>query len=76
MQTLGKALSMNPENPRALSLMAQMQYGTAQFFKSSTEEACATGRKAVEKFESYKNDNVLAPLWGKESALAFVKRCN
>lgn len=76
MQTFGKALSMNPENPRALSLMAQMQYGTAQFFKASTDEACATGRKAVEKFETYRSENALAPQWGKESALGFVKRCN
>jgi len=39
MQAFGKALSLNPNNPRAMSLMAQMQYGTAQFFNSSTAEA-------------------------------------
>lgn len=34
MQTFGKALGMNPNNPRAMSLMAQMQLGTARFLIS------------------------------------------
>lgn len=75
MQSFGKALGMNPENPRALALMARMQFGTAQFFNSSTEEACAMASKAVEKFDTFKSDNVLAPGWGKEMALAMVKQC-
>lgn len=75
MQSFGKALGMNPENPRALALMARMQFGTAQFFKSSTVEACAMASKAVEKFGTFKSDNVLAPVWGKEMALSMVKQC-
>lgn len=75
MQTFGKAISLNPENPRALSLLAQMEYGIAQFFKSPTDKACETGKQAVEKFETYKTDNPLAPQWGKESALRFVQQC-
>ncbi len=75
MQTFGKAISLNPENPRALSLMAQMEYGTAQFFNASTDKACATGRQAAEKFESFRSDNPLAPQWGKESALRFLQQC-
>lgn len=63
-QAFGKAVAMNPENPRALSLLAQMQFGTAKFFGSSTDEACGTVRKALEKFASFKSDNPLAPRWG------------
>ena len=34
MQAFGKATALNPENPRALALTAQMQHGTAKFFGS------------------------------------------
>ncbi len=75
MQNFGKAIAMNPENPRALCLMAQMQYGTAQFFGSSSAEACATLNKALEKFESFKADNPLAPSWGKPMAEGLKGQC-
>jgi hypothetical protein len=75
MQTFGKAVSLNPENPRALSLLAQMQHGTAQFFGSSTAEACATLAKSLEKFESYKSSNALAPQWGKSNAEELKAQC-
>ena len=66
MQTFGKASAINPENPRALALMAQMQYGTAKFFGSPTTEACSTLNAALEKFDSYKSENPLSPQWGRE----------
>ena len=75
MQTFGKAIALNPENPRALSLLAQMQYGTAQFFGSSTSEACGTLAKSLEKFATYKSENPLAPLWGKQGAEGLKAQC-
>ena len=69
------AIAINPENPRALSLMAQMQYGTAQFFGSPTTEACATLNKALEKFDTFKSDNVLAPAWGRKMAEGLKTKC-
>lgn len=75
-QSFSKAVALNPENPRALSLLAQMQYGTAQFFKAPTTEACATLQQALEKFETYKTDNVLAPQWGKKMAEGLKGKCN
>lgn len=74
-QAFGKALAMNPDNPRALVLMAQMQYGTAQFFGSSTSEACSTLNRSLEKFETFKSDNALAPRWGKEMAERMMEQC-
>src|SRR5690606_41546361 len=32
MQALGRAMELEPENPRAMIMMAQMELGTAQFF--------------------------------------------
>ncbi len=75
MASFGKAMALNPENPRALAFMAQMQYGTAQFFGSSTDEACATLAKSLEKFSTFKSDNPLAPVWGKEMAEGMKKDC-
>ena len=75
MQAFGKATALNPENPRALALMAQMQYGTAQFFGSPTTEACGTLTKALEKFETYKSENSLAPQWGKGMAEGLKQQC-
>jgi len=75
MQAFGKALGMNPENPRAMALMAQMEFGTAQFFKSSTTNACSKANLAIEKFENFKSDNALAPRWGKEMSLSLLKNC-
>lgn len=68
MQAFGKATGLNPENPRALTLTARMQYGTAQFFGSPVTEACATVNAALEKFNTFRSDNPLAPQWGKGTA--------
>ncbi len=75
MQTYGAAIKLNGENPRALVLLAQMQYGTAQFFGSSTTEACSNLKSALEKFETYKSDNPLAPQWGKAMAEGMKDQC-
>ncbi len=75
MQSFGKAIGLNPENPRALAFMAQMQYGTAEFFKSATTEACATLAKSLEKFASFKTDNQLAPKWGIRMAEGMKEQC-
>lgn len=74
-QSYGEAIALNPENPRALVFMAQMQYGTAQFFNSSTAEACATLDKAIEKFSSFKESNALAPRWGRQTAEGMKEQC-
>jgi tetratricopeptide (TPR) repeat protein len=75
MQTFGKAVGMNPKNPRALLLMAQMQFGTAKFFNQEPTEACDATRKAVELFNTDKSENPLAPVWGKEMAVGLLKMC-
>lgn len=75
MQTFGKALGLNPENPRAMALMAQMEFGTAQFFKSSTASACEKASNAAAMFDTVDTAGALAPRWGKETALQVVKQC-
>jgi len=76
MQAFGKATTLNPENPRALALTAQMQHGTAKFFGSPITDACTTVDAALQKFDTYKSDNPLAPQWGREMAIGLKKECN
>jgi hypothetical protein len=75
MQFFKKALEQNPDNPRAMAMLAQMQYGTAQFFGSSTTEACGTVKAALEKFTTYKSENPIAPVWGRVMAESLMPAC-
>jgi tetratricopeptide (TPR) repeat protein len=74
-QTFEKAIGLNPENPRAIAMLAQMQFGSAKFFNGSTTEACATNIKALEKFTTYKSENPLAPVWGLRMAEGLRDGC-
>lgn len=76
MGSFGKALAMDPENPRASYLMAQMKIGTAKFFGSDTAEACGEIKAAINKFDTYKSDNVLSPQWGKGQAMGSAEQCD
>lgn len=76
MASFGKALAMNPDNPRAAYLQANMKVGTAKFFGGDTSEACGELKASVEKFDSYKSENPLAPSWGKGQATNAAKQCN
>lgn len=71
----GKALNLNPENPRALALQAQMEFGTANFFRSSTASACQMNESALAKFAGNKSENSLAPSWGESMALGLRSQC-
>jgi hypothetical protein len=75
MQLFGKALSMDPENPRALTLMGQMKMGTAQFFGQDSSEGCAMVAKSVSMYDSYKTENELDPTWGREFAESVTSNC-
>lgn len=71
----GKAVQMDPNNPRAQIMLARMKYGTAQFFNSSTEESCAMAAKSLELYEK-EGDRGILPHWGKGMAKGMVKSCS
>lgn len=76
MQLFGKAMEMNPENPRAIYLMSEMEYGSAKFFGSGTEKACALSNKSIELFDMETAPETIEPNWGKEYALRITKECS
>ena len=71
----GKAMKLDPKNPRATLFMAQMQYGTAQFFGSGVEEACQMVESSIVLFESTEGEESLMPSWGKDSAFEYRNMC-
>jgi hypothetical protein len=78
MQTFGRALKLEPENPRAMAMMAQMQLGMASFFGEGPEKACGMAKQSLQFFEnegSQESTNPFAPKWGKESAEAVLASC-
>jgi hypothetical protein len=78
MQTLGKAIELNPKNPRALVMMAQMELGTAQFFGQGAEKACSWLTRSLEAFaqEASKTANpAIQPRWGSVMAEQIKGRC-
>lgn len=76
MQQFGKAVSIDPENPRAMALMAQMQYGTAQFFGSSTDKPCEMVKKSIPIFDAEESGKSFDPTWGKDMAESLIGQCN
>lgn len=78
MQLIGKAIALDKENPRATTLMAQMQLGMAQFFGQGPEKACGLARVGLElyaKEEGKVNEGYLLPTWGKDQAQGVANSC-
>ncbi len=74
-QSFQKAIALDPNNPRAQFLLGRMQYGTAQFMGSGTEEACGSLFKALILFDKEeKSDNPFAPTWGKGATEEAIKQ--
>ena len=75
---LQKSIAINPNNPRAMHLLAQLSFGTAQFFGSDTSEACGQNEAAIKLFtaeEAAQKSDPLAPAWGKHMAEGFQRQC-
>ena len=75
MQHFGKAMKMDPKNPRAMLLMAQMQIGTAKFFGSPIDEPCALAEKALPLLEKEEKGKSFDPTWGKGLAKSVASQC-
>jgi len=75
MQLFGKAMAQNPDNPRALYLMAQMEMGVARFFGKSPDKACGMLKQSVVLFEAQPTKGI-EPSWGYEPAKAILQQCS
>ncbi len=75
MQVLSQATAQNPENPRALYLLAQAKYGTAQFFGNDVTEVCAMFDRAYTLVEAEHQTDPLLPSWGRKEIAAMQQIC-
>lgn len=78
MQTFGKAVELNRQNPRAIMMLGQMEMGMAQFFGQGPEKGCGLVQSSLELFkkeaEEHKEQN-FEPRWGKEMAEKIKENC-
>ena len=75
---LQEAVAANPQNPRALLMLAQMNYGSAQFFNQDTSGPCSMIDSVLQLLDQ-QDDNPeadFAPHWGRYQAEAMKSQCN
>lgn len=70
-----KSLEANPENPRALFLMAQNIFHTPKMFGGGAVNALPKALAAKEKFEKEKGNEGIGPKWGSKSNLRVIEAC-
>ena len=79
MQLFGKAINLDRENPRAVTLMSQMELGMAEFFGTGPEKACGMARMSLDlykKEEGKISSDYILPTWGKMQAEQVASKCN
>ena len=69
-----KAVKMDPQNPRAILMQGRWKLGTAQFFGSSTDEACALVAASIPLFEA-EDGSSINPHWGLNQAQRVSANC-
>jgi hypothetical protein len=73
--TLGRALTSEPNNPRAIFMRISNELGMAQYFGSETAPLCEEARILLENWDSYEPKSPIHPNWGKDQALGIVEGC-
>lgn len=72
---LGKALGLEPGNPRAMYMKLSNELGTARYFGSDTESCCIKAQQLLEKWDSYTLKSPIYPRWGKDQVEEIVNSC-
>ena len=74
-QAVGKALAIDPTNPRARLISLQNEIGTAQFYGKDTKVYCDEARQLLEEWDNYKPKSPLHPSWGKDQVAEIIESC-
>lgn len=75
-QSLGKALSLDPGNPRALFIQLSNEMGTAQYFGTDTTPMCKQAQELLANWDSHELRSPIHPSWGKDQVEEIVKNCD
>ena len=76
MQLHDKAVSLNPDNPRALANKIEYEMGSAKFFGNDLKPYCEQMKEVIPKFENQKLDVPFAPSYGIERAREVAASCD
>jgi len=74
-QSVGRALSLNPNNPRAKYINISNEMGTAQFFGSDVSRYCIQAKELFENWDKFKPVSPIHPNWGKDQVEGIVESC-
>lgn len=75
-QSLGKALSLDPGNPRALFIQLSNEMGTANYFGTDTAPMCKQAQDLLANWDSHELRSPIHPSWGKDQVEEIVKNCD
>jgi hypothetical protein len=74
-EALSRALSIEPDNPRAQFLSISNEMGTANFFGSDTAPICKKAKQLLKSWDDYAIKSPIHPNWGKEETGGIVTGC-
>ena len=74
-QAIGKALALDPTNPRAAFLKIRMEMGAAPYMGLDPKSFCPQALKLLARWDDYKPQSPIHPNWGKTQLELLVKGC-
>lgn len=74
-QATGKALAIDPTNPRAKMMKIQMDMGSAPYMGLDPKSFCPQAKELLANWDNFKPKSQLHPNWGKEQVAGIVKGC-
>lgn len=74
-QAIGRALGMEPQNPRAQYMKIANEMGTARFFGGDVSAYCDQANTLFESWDNYQPKSPIYPNWGKGQLEGLVNSC-
>jgi hypothetical protein len=74
-QSTGKALAIDPTNPRAKLMKLRMDIGSASYMGLDQNSFCPQAKELLTTWDNFKPKSPLYPSWGKDQVVGIVKGC-
>jgi hypothetical protein len=74
-QAIGKAMAIDPTNPRAKFMKLQMDMGSAPYMGLDPKSFCPQAKELLAAWGNFKPKSPLYPSWGKDQVEGIVKGC-
>ena len=74
---LNQAYTLNNQNPRAVLMLAQFKFGSAQYMGQDTSESCAMFDESLELLDQSEinESEIFLPVWGRNLAQILKQQC-